>query len=79
MELDNGGNLKFEYGKPDDLWYKSCHDLILSRFCASDYVTKMISGVKIHQVIKVTNRSLLTRFEKSLFDFVDEFDYLNNK
>jgi hypothetical protein len=21
MELDNGGNLKFEYGKPDDLWY----------------------------------------------------------
>ena len=37
LELETGGNVRFEDGKPSDLWYKSCHDLVLSRFCVGDY------------------------------------------
>ena len=37
LELETGGNVRFEDGKPSDAWYKSCHDLVLSRFCVGDY------------------------------------------
>ena len=37
LELETGGNVRFEDGKPSDPWYKSCHDLVLSRFCVGDY------------------------------------------
>jgi len=31
------GNIRLEEGKPTDLWYTSCVNLINSRFHASDY------------------------------------------
>jgi hypothetical protein len=31
------GNIRLEEGKPSDLWYSSCVDLVASRFNASDY------------------------------------------
>ena len=37
LELETGGNVRFEDGKPSDPWYKSCHDLVLARFCVGDY------------------------------------------
>ena len=37
LELETGGNVRFEDGKPSDPWYKSCHDIVLSRFCVGDY------------------------------------------
>jgi hypothetical protein len=79
LELENVGNIKFDIGKQDDVWFKSCNDLILSRFCASDYILRTISGIKIHKVIRVTNRLLLTQFEEALFNYIDENDYINNK
>lgn len=33
-ELETGGNIRFEEGKPSDKWYSSCDDLIRSRFDA---------------------------------------------
>ena len=38
LELETGGNVRFEDGKPTDPWYKSCNDLVLSRFCVGDYL-----------------------------------------
>ena len=38
LELETGGNVRFEDGKSTDPWYKSCHDLVLSRFCVGDYL-----------------------------------------
>ena len=37
MELDTGGNVRFEQGTQNDVWFSTCHDLVLSRFCAWDY------------------------------------------
>jgi len=31
-ELETGGNIRFEEGKPDDKWFSSCVDLVRSRF-----------------------------------------------
>lgn len=33
-ELDTGGNIRFEDGRPQDKWYTSCVDLVRSRFNA---------------------------------------------
>ena len=38
LELETGGNVRFEDGKPTDPWYKSCQELVLSRFCVGDYM-----------------------------------------
>ncbi len=79
IELENGGNIKFEFSNFNDSWYKSCHELVLSRFCAADYVTRSISGIKIRKVIRVTNRLLLSKYEEHILNDIDEFDYINNK
>ena len=79
MELENGGNIKFEFSNYNDSWYKSCHELIMSRFCASDYVMRSISGIKLRKVIRVTNRLLLAKYEENILTDIDEFDYISNK
>ena len=33
-ELETGGNIRFEEGKPSDKWFSSCVDLVRSRFNA---------------------------------------------
>lgn len=33
-ELETGGNIRFEEGKPNDKWFSSCVDLVRSRFNA---------------------------------------------
>jgi len=33
-ELETGGNIRFEEGKPSDKWFTSCVDLVRSRFNA---------------------------------------------
>ena len=32
VELETGGNIRLEDGKPSDVWYSSCVDLVNSRF-----------------------------------------------
>ena len=36
-ELETGGNVKFTEGNPSHQWYKSCVELITSRFSSSDF------------------------------------------
>lgn len=51
----------------------------MSRFCENDYSQYGICGVKIKNIIRVTNRYLLSKFEENLLAEVDELDYINNK
>jgi len=46
-ELESGGNVRFEQGFPTDVWYTTCHDLILSRFCAWDYKVRRAMSLKL--------------------------------
>ncbi|XP_073427348.1 leucine-rich repeat-containing protein 9 isoform X2 [Dendrobates tinctorius] len=73
-ELETVGNVRFEEGTPSDSWFKSCYDLILSRFCASNFKTFGITGVKINRIVRVHNRILRFRFEEKLQDYLDTED-----
>ncbi|KAG9481289.1 hypothetical protein GDO78_010496 [Eleutherodactylus coqui] len=73
-ELETVGNVRFEEGTPSDSWFKSCYDLILSRFCASNFKTFGITGVKINRIVRVHNRILRFRFEERLQDYLDNED-----
>ncbi|CAL1540956.1 unnamed protein product [Lymnaea stagnalis] len=66
VELETGGNVRFEDGLPVDPWFSSCHDLVLSRFCAYDYRDLGVTGIKIHRIIRIHNRMLRTQFDRSI-------------
>lgn len=38
VELDIGGNIRMEVGNSKDAWFKSCIDLVMSRFFPVDFV-----------------------------------------
>ncbi|XP_077320515.1 leucine-rich repeat-containing protein 9 isoform X1 [Lithobates pipiens] len=73
-ELETVGNVRFEEGTPSDSWFKSCYDLILSRFCALNFKTFGISGVKINRIVRVHNRILRSKFEDRVQDYLDGED-----
>ncbi|XP_054827925.1 leucine-rich repeat-containing protein 9 [Eublepharis macularius] len=73
-ELETVGNTRFEEGSPSDPWFNSCYDLILSRFCALDFKSYGITGVKVNRVIRVHNRILRLKFEEKFQDFMEEED-----
>lgn len=62
VELETGGNIRLDDGKPDDLWCSSCIDLVNSRFCTDDIMTPLgIKGIQITRVTKIHNRFLRNR------------------
>lgn len=66
VELETGGNVRFEEGSSTDNWFSSCHDLVLSRFCATDFRAHGVVGMRIHHIFRIHNRILRSRFEKKL-------------
>ena len=57
--------------------YSSCHDLLLSRFCAADYRDYGIIGIKVHRITRIHNRMLRTKFDEKLLQLVEEDDQVN--
>eukprot|EP00941_MAST-03F_sp_MAST-3F-sp1_P003667 g3667.t1 len=71
VELETGGNIRMENGKPTDVWYTSCADLLNSRFVAADFEPMGIRGIKVVSVTRVHNRFLRNRFEMRMRELVD--------
>uniref|UniRef100_H3BH59 Leucine rich repeat containing 9 n=1 Tax=Latimeria chalumnae TaxID=7897 RepID=H3BH59_LATCH len=71
IELETVGNVRFEEGNPSDIWFTSCYDLILSRFCAWDFKAYGVTGVKINRIIRVHNRILRHKFEEKFHMLLD--------
>nr|XP_056707726.1 leucine-rich repeat-containing protein 9 [Euleptes europaea] len=71
-ELETVGNTRFEEGSPSDPWFNSCYDLILSRFCAWDFKSYGITGVKVNRVVRVHNRILRLKFEEKFQNYLEE-------
>ena len=71
-ELDTGGNIRYEEGKPEDNWFNSCVDLMMSRFQPAPYLK--IYGLKVTRVTRIHNRFLRNRFEEKLEKTVDISD-----
>ncbi|XP_070836208.1 leucine-rich repeat-containing protein 9 isoform X2 [Chaetodon trifascialis] len=66
IELESVGNIRLEEGCSTDPWFTSCCDLLLSRFCQSDFKVHGITGIKINRVIRIHNSALRLRFEDKL-------------
>ncbi|KAF5838089.1 hypothetical protein DUNSADRAFT_3398 [Dunaliella salina] len=65
LELDTAGNIRLEEGRPSDLWFASCVDLVNSRFQPNDYDSSLkVAGVSVLSVTRIHNRWLRNRFEK---------------
>ena len=47
MELESGGNIKFVPGDPSLSWYRTCCDLINSRFSVTNPLA-VVSGIISH-------------------------------
>ena len=69
-ELETGGNIRFEEGKPSDKWFTSCVDLIRSRFSPKNG----INGINVTKVTRIHNRFLRNRFEDKLEKMIDLSD-----
>ncbi|XP_047287301.1 leucine-rich repeat-containing protein 9 isoform X6 [Homo sapiens] len=74
IELETVGNFHFEEGTRSDDWFNFCYELILSRFCAWDFRTYGITGVKVKRIIKVNNRILRLKFEEKFQKFLENED-----
>lgn len=65
-ELDTGGNIRFEEGRPQDKWYTSCVDLVRSRFNAEQMSSFGMVGISVTRVTRIHNRYLRNRFDDKL-------------
>lgn len=65
-ELETGGNIRFEEGKPSDKWFSSCVDLVRSRFNPDQMKFFGINGINVTRVTRIHNRFLRNRFEEKL-------------
>eukprot|EP01012_Entosiphon_sulcatum_P022397 TRINITY_DN2733_c0_g1_i1.p1 TRINITY_DN2733_c0_g1~~TRINITY_DN2733_c0_g1_i1.p1 ORF type:complete len:1527 (-),score=315.85 TRINITY_DN2733_c0_g1_i1:41-4621(-) len=74
VELQTGGNIRLEEGKPTDVWHKSCVDLVRTRFFPVDYEQFGIKDIKVTKVTRIHNRFLRNRFEDRLETLVDTSD-----
>ncbi len=63
LELRTGGNIRFEDGKPEDSWFKSCVNLLRSRFYKKDFAGLGVRGLRVHRVTRVYNRHLRSQFD----------------
>ena len=81
VELQSAGNIRYIFGGEDSGWYKSCLELVTSRFLLSDFVvshylcihpficpfqSQSITSLNIKQIIRVENRFLHNCFMESL-------------
>jgi hypothetical protein len=73
-ELETGGNIRYEEGKPTDKWYKSCLDLVCSRFEADSVWEYGLSDITITRVTRIHNKFLRNQFEEKIEQLVDLTD-----
>ena len=55
-----------EVGNSKDAWFKSCMDLVMSRFFPVDFVPFSITGMQVLRVTRIHNRFLQDRFERTI-------------
>lgn len=61
-----------EVGKSKDIWFRSCTDLVISRFFPVDFVPYSITEMHVLIVTRIHNQFLQDRFERTLESHVSE-------
>ncbi|KAK1932454.1 Leucine-rich repeat-containing protein 9 [Phytophthora citrophthora] len=63
LELETGGNIRLEDGKPSDAWFGSCVELVRSRLFLPDLQKFGVNDIQINRVTRINNRFLRNRFQ----------------
>ncbi|KAH9154748.1 hypothetical protein AeRB84_003209 [Aphanomyces euteiches] len=71
LELHTGGNIRLEDGKPSDVWYVSCVDLVKSRSFVHDMQLFGVAELKVNRVTRINHRYLRNRFQERMEEIVD--------
>uniref|UniRef100_K3X2D6 Protein phosphatase 1 regulatory subunit 7 n=1 Tax=Globisporangium ultimum (strain ATCC 200006 / CBS 805.95 / DAOM BR144) TaxID=431595 RepID=K3X2D6_GLOUD len=66
LELETGGNIRLEDGKPSDAWFASCVDLIRSRLFANELQLFGVQDICITRITRINNRYLRHRFHSRM-------------
>lgn len=89
LELETGGNIRLEDGSERDLWYKSCSDLLKSRFNKSNVAAapsasssssapqqaRPVETLRINRVSRIHNRLLRNGFEMRLNEIMQKVQH----
>ncbi|TYZ63056.1 hypothetical protein PybrP1_006872 [[Pythium] brassicae (nom. inval.)] len=70
LELETGGNIRLEDGKPSDAWFASCVDLVRSRLFPAELHALNIQDICISRVTRISNRYLRHRFQVRMDELV---------
>lgn len=70
LELETGGNIRLEDGKPSDAWFASCVDLVRSRLFPAELHILGIQDIRINRVTRISNRYLRHRFHARMDELV---------
>jgi Leucine-rich repeat (LRR) protein len=74
LELHTGGNVRLEEGKPKDVWYQSCSELLRTRFFPADFEAYGVKELRVTRVTKIYNRTVRGHFDAALEELVDVSD-----
>lgn len=67
LEMESGGNIRYEEGKPSVSWHKSCVQFVQRHFSLADLSEDVrVRGVAVKSVTKVHNRFLRNRYETTV-------------
>lgn len=66
LELESGGNIRLEDGRPSDMWYQSCVELVTSRTNVDELLSLGVLGIQVRHVTRIHNRILKTKFERAV-------------
>ncbi|KAJ3411055.1 Leucine-rich repeat-containing protein 9 [Chytridiales sp. JEL 0842] len=80
LELETGGNVRFEDDQRDDSWFDTCESLVKSMILRAT-ASHQHKRVQIHRISRVHNRYLKNKFEQKLRtikspDNTQSFEYL---
>lgn len=70
LELETGGNIRLEDGKPSDAWFVSCVDLVRSRLFPTELRPFGVQDIRINRVTRINNRYLRHRFHTRMEEIV---------
>lgn len=66
LELTTGGNIRLEDGTARQVWFRSCADLVQSRFHSRDFASVGVTGVRVRGVTRIHNRHLRAQFDRKM-------------
>jgi len=78
LELETGGNIRLEDGSSRDVWFKSCSDLLNSRFNPNHFREKgapQVAMLRVNRVSRIHNRLLRNAFEMRLNELTKKISH----